>query len=150
MGEQFIPPEVMEQVGMELPEKKIEVEKGDIKRFADAIGDENPIYHDEGSAKQGRYGALVAPPTFIVKMAMGLASNYKWDFGRVGVHGGEEYEYIKPIKAGDTITCRTKIAEIYEKEGKKGKMAFMVLESTLENQKGELMARMKRTRIRME
>ncbi len=150
MGDQFIPPEVMEQAGMELPDMVIDVEKGDIKRFAEAIGDENPKYHDEEFAKKSRYGALVAPPTFVVKMTMGLAKNYKWDFGRVGVHGGEEYEYIRPIKAGDTITCKTKIADIYEKEGKKGKMGFMVLESTLENQNGELVGRMKRTRIRME
>jgi acyl dehydratase len=150
MGNQFIPPDVMEQVGKELPEKVMEVEKGAIRRFADAIGDNNPLYHDEEHTKKSRHGALVAPPTFIFTMTMGMAPHYQWDFGRVGIHGGEEYEYLKPIKAGDTITCKTKIADIYEKDGKRGKMAFMILESLLENQHGEVVSRIKRTRIRME
>ncbi len=150
MGNRFIPPDIMEQVGKELPEKVMEVEKGAIRRFADAIGDNNPLYHDEEYAEQSRHGALVVPPTFIFTMTMGMTPHYQWDFGRVGIHGGEEYEYLKPIKAGDTITCKTKIADIYEKDGKRGKMAFMILESLLENQHGEMVSRIKRTRIRME
>ena len=150
MSDQFIPPEVMDQVGLELPEKVFEVEKGALQRFGEAVGDMNPLYHNEEYARQSRYGAIIAPPTFVVTMTMGLAEYYRWDFGRVGIHGGEEYEYLRPIKAGDTITCKTRVADIYEKEGKRGKMAFMVLESLLENQDGDLVASIKRTRIRME
>lgn len=139
MGDQFIPTEVMEQVGMELPDKVLEVEKGAIRSFAEAIGDDNPKFNDD----------LVAPPTFIVKLTMGLGKDIKWEFGRLGLHGGEEYEYLKPIKAGDTLTCKTKITDIYEKQGSKGKMAFMIMESNVNNQDNELVAKMKRTRIRM-
>ena len=149
MGDQFIPSEIMEQIGMELPTKMLEVEKGAIRKFAEAVGDDNPLYHDEEHAGKSRFGALTAPPTFLVRFTMGLARHYRWDFGRVGIHGGEEYEYLKPIKAGDRITCKTKIADIYEKEGKRGPMAFMLLDSVLENQHGEVVARIRRTRIRM-
>jgi acyl dehydratase len=150
MASEFIPAEVMNQKGMELPPKVVAVERGAIQDFAEAIGDDNPIYYDEEYAKRSHYGAMIVPPTFLVKLTIGLAKHYKWNFGRVGVHGGEEYEYLKPIKAGDTITCRTKIEDIYEKDGKKGKMAFMVLRSDLENQHGEVVARIKRKRISME
>lgn len=150
MSDQFIPKEIMDQKGKELPEKEFNIVAEDILKFAEAIGDDNPKYCNEGYATE-QFGALEAPPTFIVKMTMGLADNYKWsDFGRVGVHGGEEYEYFKPIKAGDKLVCKTKIADIYEKEGKRGKMGFMTLESSLENDAGELVAKLKRTRIRME
>ena len=120
MGNQFIPQKVMDQIGMELPARTIEVEKGAIRKFADAIGEDNPLYRDEAYAKKSRYGSLIAPPTFIVNFTMELSQYYRWDFGRVGVHGGEEYEYYKPIKAGDTIICKAKIVDIYEKEGKRG------------------------------
>lgn len=130
----------MEQIGMELPEKVIEVKRDAIIKFTGAIGDNNPKFNGH---------VPIAPPTFIVTMTIGQAGHYKWDFGRTGLHGGEEYEYIKPIKAGDTITCKTKIVDIYEKEGKR-KMAFMVLESDLINSDSELVARARRTRIRME
>lgn len=43
---------------------QFEVEKGAIRKFADAIGDDNPLYHDEEYAKQRGYKSLVAPPTF--------------------------------------------------------------------------------------
>ncbi len=137
MGDEFIPAEILAQVGMELPEKTIQVEKGEITSFAEAIGNDDPRYRE------------IAPPTFIVRLTMGLAEYYRWDFGRMGIHGGEEYEYFCPIKAGDTITCKTRISEIYEKESKRGKMAFMILDSTLENQDIKLVAKIKRTRIRM-
>ncbi|MBA3474210.1 MAG: MaoC family dehydratase N-terminal domain-containing protein, partial [Rubrobacter sp.] len=34
------------------------VEKGAVKKFAEAIGDPNPLYVDEEAAKASRYGAL--------------------------------------------------------------------------------------------
>ena len=41
-----------------------DVEKGAIRRFAEALGDPNPIYVDEEAARAAGYPALVAPPTF--------------------------------------------------------------------------------------
>ncbi|MBA4116191.1 MAG: MaoC family dehydratase N-terminal domain-containing protein, partial [Rubrobacter sp.] len=40
------------------------VEKGAVRKFAEAIGDLNPLYMDEEVAKASRYGRLIAPPTF--------------------------------------------------------------------------------------
>ena len=40
------------------------VEKGAVRKFAEAIGDPNPLYVDEEAAKASRYGGLIAPPTF--------------------------------------------------------------------------------------
>jgi len=42
----------------------MEVEKGAIKRYADAVGDFNPIYWDEEYASNSRYGSIIAPPGF--------------------------------------------------------------------------------------
>ncbi len=41
------------------------VEIGAIKKFAEAIGDSNPIYSDERAALKTRYAGLIAPPTFL-------------------------------------------------------------------------------------
>ena len=40
------------------------VERGAVKKFAEAIADPNPLYVDEASAKRSRHGRLLAPPTF--------------------------------------------------------------------------------------
>lgn len=41
-----------------------EVERGAIRRFAVAVGDPNPLYRDEGYARQMPQGVVVAPPGF--------------------------------------------------------------------------------------
>jgi hypothetical protein len=41
------------------------IEAGHIMQFARAIGDDNPVYHDAGSAAASEVGAIVAPPTFM-------------------------------------------------------------------------------------
>jgi hydroxyacyl-ACP dehydratase HTD2-like protein with hotdog domain len=63
------------------------------------------------------------------------------------LNGGNEYEFLKPIQAGDTITMTSKIADIFEREGRLGKMLFTIRESTYKNQFGEIVAKSRITGI---
>ena len=54
--------------------------------------------------------------------------------------GGVDQEFYIPIRAGDTLTASTKIADIREREGKAGKMLFTTLETTYLNQNGDTVA----------
>ena len=117
----------------------MQVEKGHIRRFAQAIGDDNPLYYDEEYAKRSRYGGIIAPPTFPTvfgfegeRVLQGLEIN----FARL-LHGEQEYEYFKPIMAGDTISFSTKIIGVDQKEGKSGIMDIVKTEMTGYNQKDE-------------
>ncbi len=47
------------------------VERGAVRKFAQAIGDDNPLYYDEDAAQQSRYGRLIAPPTFPITFDYG-------------------------------------------------------------------------------
>lgn len=114
---------------------EVEVEKGAIIKFADAVGDQNPLYSD-------RKGDLEAPPTFgtTFRPAEGFFQTFTdldIDLTKV-LHGEEEYEYLKPIKPGDTLVCQTKVANVFEKSGKSGGMDFVVLETECKNPAGEL------------
>lgn len=42
------------------------IEAGHVMTFARAIGDENPIYYDEGAARNTEAKGLLAPPTFVI------------------------------------------------------------------------------------
>ena len=118
----------------------MEVEKGHIRKFAEAIGDDNPLYHDEEYAGKSRFGGIIAPPTFATTFGFeskesvmkGLDINY----ARL-LHGEQEYEYHKPIMAGDKISFSTKISDITEKEGKSGAMDIVTTEMTGHNQDGD-------------
>ncbi len=57
-----ITPELRNAVGKESAPKVFEVEKGHIRRFAEAVGDPNPMYRDEAYARKSRYGNIIAPP----------------------------------------------------------------------------------------
>ena len=52
-------------IGVEGAPSVLEVEKGAIVRFAQAVEDPNPLWNDEKVARETRYGGLVAPPTFL-------------------------------------------------------------------------------------
>lgn len=117
----------------------MEVEKGHIRRFAQAIGDDNPLYLDEEYAKNSSYGGIIAPPTFPTTFGFegeGVLQGLDINYARL-LHGEQEYEYFNPIKAGDTINFSTTITDITEKEGKSGVMDIITTETTGHNQNDE-------------
>lgn len=119
-----------------------EVEKGAIRKFADAIGDPNPLYRD-GTGADGR---VVAPPTF----------SRTFDYGKIPdlplpkaglIHGEQQFEYFRPIYAGDVLYCSSKLIEVHEKSGRLGTMIFLVFENTAVDDSGDLVVRERLTAI---
>jgi acyl dehydratase len=64
-------------------------------------------------------------------------------------NGGSEYEWYQPMKPGDIITTRAKLAGLYEKQRKNGTLLFFIIETSFTNQRGEPVARGRHTFIRM-
>jgi hypothetical protein len=104
----------------------VEVEKGAIRKFADAIGDPNPLHRDESYAKSLGYASVVAPPTF--PTCFRPPSEPPWfaslDRRRV-VAGQTWFETMRPIVAGMRLTCRLHFAGVDDKEGSKGRMEVL-------------------------
>lgn len=122
-------------VGRSSQPVKNEVEKGAIRKFADAIGDDNPLYRDEEFARQTRYGRIVAPPTFSRSFDYGAIPEFKLPLAGL-IHGSQEFEYKQPIAAGDVLYCSTKLVDVFEKSGKLGTMTFLVMEQTAADASG--------------
>ncbi len=119
-----------------------EVEKGAVRRFAEAIGDPNPLYVDEAAARAAGYPSLVAPPTFAVSLTSNERFRHSLDLGtRSIIHGEQQFEYTRPIVAGDRITVRSKVADVQERAGASGPMDVVVLEDEGRDDKGELVFR---------
>lgn len=117
-------------IGLEGDPVDFEVEKGVIRRFAEAIGDLNPIYLDEAAAKRAGFAGVVAPPTFAAtfgEAAKSLRTKLPLDFKRI-LHGGMEFQYLAPVTAGMKVTCKARLADLYEKSGGSGMMEFYVFE----------------------
>ena len=144
-------------IGVETSPVNTEVERHDIQRFALAVAwpnKPNPMYYNEEHGKKSRFGSIITPPTF--------ATSLKWmgevlekvtpTMGsyRVGMNGGNEYEFYTPIKPGDTLTGRGKLASAKESpRDDGGAMLILALEGNFVNQRGEKVLTARQTLLRM-
>lgn len=113
------------------------VERGAVKKFAEAIGDCHPIFVDEEFGKETRYKQNIAPTTFPRVFDYGKIENFH--LPNVGlIHGEQIFEYKRPLFVGETIYCYTEIKDYYEKKGGHGFMGFLVLSDNGEDQGGNL------------
>nr|WP_239094120.1 MaoC family dehydratase N-terminal domain-containing protein [Bacillus sp. B15-48] len=111
------------------------VERGAVKKFAEAIGDAHPIYVDEETGKNSRYGRNIAPATFPRVFDFGEISGLVWP-ERGLIHGQQSYHYERPLFVGETVYCYTKVKDCYERDGGSGKMTFIVYENNGEDELG--------------
>jgi acyl dehydratase len=124
-----------EFVGLRSEPVKNLVERGPVRRFAEAIADPSPLYTDERVAAESRYGRLLAPPTF----------PRTFDYGRIEglelpsaglIHGEFHISYERPLLVGDEILCRLQLKDSYDKRGRRGLLGFLVFERTGEDSGG--------------
>ena len=127
-------------IGHELSVRYADVEAGQLRFFAKATGETNPIYFDLEAAKTAGHESLPAPPTFQFSLEL-LAPAEKDSLSLLGVdigkvlHGEQSFKYFNQIYAGDRIKLSSKIVDIYDKKG--GALEFIVAETTATNQHGE-------------
>jgi acyl dehydratase len=72
-----------------------------IRKFADGIGDANPLWTDADYAAKTRYGTIVAPPAWIFSVFSGVQYGFR---GIGGFHSGSAIEFYLPVLRNDTIT----------------------------------------------
>jgi acyl dehydratase len=125
-----------------------EIERSAIRRFADALGDPNPLYQDEAIARAAGHPALVAPPTFPVALTSNERFRHSLDLGtRSMLHAEQQFEYQRPLVAGDRITVVSRVADVLERPSASGPMDVIVIEDEGRDDKGELVFRTRATLI---
>lgn len=135
-------------IGYETPPFTAEVEKGRLRLFAKAIGETDPKYFDEAAARAAGYASLPVPPTFLFCLEMEQPDPYAW-FDDVGIelpkvlHGEQSFTYHRTPCAGETLTFRSKIVDIYDKKG--GLLEFVVQDNTITDEKGAPVAEFRRS-----
>ena len=135
-------------VGVEVDVGTFTVTLDEIIAFAQAVGETNPLFSDDEAARRQGFRGVIAPPTFycVFRLAPGL--DPKVTFGNTGFNAGQHCEFPEPVQAGDTITVRAKIADVYAKTGRTGTMVFVVRETSYYNQDGRLVARVEQSQVR--
>jgi len=137
-------------IGLELPAHSAEVEKGRLRFFAKATGQKDPVYTDEQAAITAGYRSLPVPPTFFFSLEMEVPNPFEIldimqiDLGRV-LHGEQSFTYHKDACAGDTLTFKSKVVDIFDKKG--GALEFVVQDTAITNQDDELVAELRRVTV---
>lgn len=104
------------------------VERGAVKRFAEAIGDLHPIYFDEEAGRNSRYQNNIAPPTFPRTFDYGVIEGLNLP-NKGLIHGEQTFHYKRPLVVGEELLCFSEVKKYFEKKGNFGEMGFLVLES---------------------
>jgi len=135
-------------IGKEYPPFTVEVEKHWVRSFAEAIGATDPVYFEESAALAAGYRSLSAPPTFPFAMIMDRNQSFMIldELGidkRRAMHAEQSFVYHHDLCAGDVITGRQKVVDVYDK--KNGALEFLVTEIRLDNQRGEHVCELRTT-----
>lgn len=137
--ELVISEELQSLVNVDFGPEVYEIEKGFVKKFAEAIDDPNPAWQEN------------TPPTFPAALVptelLNKLFNADIPLKRL-LNGASELEYLQPIKVGDTISVTGKLTRLRQVEGKEGPTLFMFTEVTYTNQRGEVAVKGKNTYIK--
>lgn len=126
-----------EQVGKRSNKVKNVVERGAVKKFAEAIGDLHPIYFDEEAGRNSRYQNNIAPPTFPRTFDYGVIEGLNLP-NKGLIHGEQTFHYECPLAVGEELLCYSEVKKYFEKKGNFGEMGFLVLESFGEDAAGNV------------
>jgi len=130
-------------IGQKEPPVVFKVEEGAIQRYAQAVGDSNPLHTDVEYGAQSRWGRVMAPPGFTgwpISAGFEMFKLFE-KLAKAGapmglLDGGVEYDFLAPIGAGDILIAEIKIASMEGRETKMGPTMVTTLESTYTNQRG--------------
>jgi acyl dehydratase len=126
-------------IGSSMAPFAVEVEKGAIRRFAEAIGDRTEIYFDEAFARSLGYAGIVAPPTFptTFRPSSEPAWRHGLDEGRI-LAGEQGFRYRRPIYAGDRLQCELRLVDVQEKQTTKGSLELIIQDLMVASSSGDL------------
>lgn len=136
---------------MGMPDRPVEVTEMDLISYAKTWDGINPMYCDKKYAEKSSWGGVIAYPG-----AVEIAADYPMlddlasVFGDVlyyGVDGGE-YKFFRALRPGDTLTTITDhqaVVDVTDPEGGIARKFKLIGESSVYDQKGELVAKISTT-----
>jgi hypothetical protein len=149
------------------------VERGAVRRYAQAIMETDPIYMWDEAVAGTRYRRPVAPPLFpnaMLRLPYGdrdlvqeRAEDPHFD-GAVGnstlglpplplenspmLNGGSEVELFRLAEHGEQIWIKSRYLDIYERQTSKGTMLMVVIETDFLDADRALVMRFRKTQLR--
>lgn len=106
-----------------------QVDEDDIATFIDAVGDLNPVHSDPGYAATTPFKEPIAPGIFTAGLISAVIGTRLPGPG--AVYLSQSLKFVKPVRAGDTITARVDVLEVVRDRNR------IRLQTVCINQRGE-------------
>jgi len=118
-------------LGTELGSQTITIEQGPVRVFAASVKDDPTRYVGDGAPAPLTWPFVMS---FWGSDGQGGAGNLPLDRlrgpGRMILHGEQEFEYHRELAVGETLTGRSRISDVYEKDTSWATMEFYVRETS--------------------
>jgi len=109
------------------------IDDDDIRAFASASGDHNPLHLDEEFAKGTRFGKRIAHGMLSASLISAVIAH---DLpGQGSIYLGQTLQFVAPVFPGDTVTARVTVTSIREDK------PIIKLETVCTNQRDEVVIR---------
>lgn len=102
----------------------------DIRAFASATGDHNPLHLDEEFARRRRFGRRIAHGMLSASLISAVIANELP--GEGSIYLGQTLRFLAPVVLGDTITARVTVTDMREDK------PIVKLETVCLNQRDEV------------
>lgn len=127
--------------GRQYPPFTYEVSREKIRDYATALGETDPRYFSDGDD-------CVAPPTFAATFSLAKGGAPLFADEDLGlhwnlVHGSQGYEYGRPMRPGDTLTCTPRFSGVQVRGGNE----FVDIEVECRHADGDLAVRSSATLV---
>jgi acyl dehydratase len=135
-------------IGRTSGEGTVVIERAAVTQFATAVLDDSQVYRNAPAAAAAGFAGIPLPPTYgfsapnwgrweelqppaddaadpMAEVMGGLMRG-----GGMVLHGEQSFEYHQPVVAGDVLSYRGVVTDIYQKASGASTMTFMVIETT--------------------
>src|SRR5687767_9802468 len=86
----------------------VEIEKGDIRRYAEAVFASDPVHTDPDAAKKAGWGGILAPPSFCATLGNHHEILHQMELNpRQIFHSEQQLHELEPVCSGETITVNS-------------------------------------------
>jgi len=144
-----------ERIGVLVPQASpfnVEASIDGMRHFAQAYGDDNPLYSDEDHGKSTRWGEVIGSPLFVLTMGTSKLKKMRPEVRARGAHAlagvheffsGDEWEWLRPVLPGDRMTKLYYLSSVDEKNNSTmggGRSVITRYRADYTNQRGEIVA----------
>ena len=129
-------------VGDELTGASRTITDAEVAMLPAMMGVTNPLFHDEQTARAGRFGARVLYGPALLGIAIGLTEPL-FSGAALGLVALDAVRFLAPAKVGDTVTARLTVRELSPSVS--GQSGRATVDDEVSNQAGTAVLGFRRT-----